>query len=125
MRAVSELLRAQLTDTREECERLRQKAERLALPPPAPPVPLPPRRRRQTYAGTRRSFLPTLDWRRHTTAAIFIFDKRSTEWPPNDVSHSHQPRIRRMKDADDWNIILETVDALFCSLADGSPAAQG
>ena len=24
-----------------------------------------------------------------------------------------------MKDADDWNIILETVDALFCSLADG------
>ena len=42
LRAVSELLRAQLTDTREECERLRQKAERLALPPPAPPVPLPP-----------------------------------------------------------------------------------
>ena len=24
-----------------------------------------------------------------------------------------------MKDADDWNIILETVDTLFCSLADG------
>ena len=45
LRAVSELLRAQLTDTREECDRLRQKAERLALPPPAPPVPLPPRRR--------------------------------------------------------------------------------
>ncbi len=42
LRAVSELLRAQLTDTREECERLRQKAERLALPPPAPPVPVPP-----------------------------------------------------------------------------------
>ena len=36
LRAVSELLRAQLTDTREECDRLRQKAERLALPPPAP-----------------------------------------------------------------------------------------
>ena len=46
LRAVSELLRAQLTDTREECDRLRQKAERLALPPPAPLVPLPPRRRR-------------------------------------------------------------------------------
>jgi len=45
LRAVSELLRAQLTDTREECERLRQKAERLALTP-APPVPAPPRRRR-------------------------------------------------------------------------------
>ena len=47
LRAVSELLRAQLTDTREECERLRQKAERLALtpgaaatPPPPPPPPL-------------------------------------------------------------------------------------
>jgi len=45
LHAVSELLRAQLTDTREECDRLRQKAERLALPPPASPVPLPPRRR--------------------------------------------------------------------------------
>ena len=45
LRAVSELLRAQLTDTREECDRWRQKAERLALPPPASPVPLPPRRR--------------------------------------------------------------------------------
>jgi hypothetical protein len=44
LRAVSELLRAQLTDTREECDRLRQKAEQLALPPPAP-VPVPPRRR--------------------------------------------------------------------------------
>ena len=44
LHAVSELLRAQLTDTREECDRLRQKAERLALPPPASPVPLPPRR---------------------------------------------------------------------------------
>ena len=47
LRAVSELLRAQLRYTREECDRLRQKAERLALPPPAPPVPLPPRRRRR------------------------------------------------------------------------------
>ena len=47
MRAVSELLRAQLTDTRKECERWRQKAERLALPPPAPaPVPEPLRHRR-------------------------------------------------------------------------------
>ena len=46
VRAVSELLRAQLTDTRKECERWRQKAERLALPPPAPPVPEPLRRRR-------------------------------------------------------------------------------
>ena len=33
MRAVSELLRAQLTDTRKECDRWRQNAERLALPP--------------------------------------------------------------------------------------------
>ena len=49
LRAVSELLRAQLTDTREECDRLRQKAERLALPPPAPLVPLPPRRRRRWW----------------------------------------------------------------------------
>ena len=46
LRAVSELLRAQLTDTREECDRLRQKAERLALPPPAQ-VPEPLRRRRR------------------------------------------------------------------------------
>jgi len=45
LRAVSELLRAQLTDTREECDRWRQEAERLALPPPAP-VPKPLRRRR-------------------------------------------------------------------------------
>ena len=44
LRAVSELLRAQLTDTREECDRWRQEAERLALPPPAP-VPKPLRRR--------------------------------------------------------------------------------
>ena len=36
LRAVSELLRARLTDTRMECDRWRQKAERLALPPPAP-----------------------------------------------------------------------------------------
>jgi hypothetical protein len=36
LRAVSELLRAQLTDTREECDRWREKAERLALPPPEP-----------------------------------------------------------------------------------------
>ena len=36
VRAVSELLRVQLTDTRKECDRWRQKAERLALPPPAP-----------------------------------------------------------------------------------------
>ena len=43
VRAVSELLRAQLTDTRKECERWRQKAERLALPPRAPE---PLRRRR-------------------------------------------------------------------------------
>ena len=34
--AVSELLRAGLTDTRKECDRWRQKAERLVLPPPAP-----------------------------------------------------------------------------------------
>ena len=47
MRAVSELLRAQLTDTRKECERWRQKAERLTLPPPAPaPAPEPLRHRR-------------------------------------------------------------------------------
>jgi hypothetical protein len=45
VRAVAELLRAQLTDSRKECERWRQKAERLALPPPAP-VPEPLRRRR-------------------------------------------------------------------------------
>ena len=45
LRAVSELLREQLTDTREECDRWRQRAERLALPPPAPvPQPLPRRR---------------------------------------------------------------------------------
>ena len=48
VRAVSELLRAQLTDTRKECERWRQKAERLALPPPAP-VPEPLRRRRRLW----------------------------------------------------------------------------
>jgi len=47
VRAVSELLRAQLTDTRKECERWRQKAERLTLPPPAPaPAPEPLRHRR-------------------------------------------------------------------------------
>ena len=48
LRAVSELLRAQLTDTREECDRWRQEAERLALPPPAP-VPLRRRRRRRRW----------------------------------------------------------------------------
>ena len=48
LRAVSELLRAQLTDTREECDRWRQEAERLALPPPAP-VPKPLRRRRRRW----------------------------------------------------------------------------
>ena len=48
LRAVSELLRAQLTDSREECDRWRQKAERLALPPPAP-VPEPYRRRRRWW----------------------------------------------------------------------------
>ena len=48
LRAVSELLRAQLTDTREECDRSRQEAERLALPPPAP-VPKPLRRRRRRW----------------------------------------------------------------------------
>jgi hypothetical protein len=48
LRAVSELLRAQLTDTREECDRWRQKAERLALPPPAP-VPEPLRRRQRRW----------------------------------------------------------------------------
>ena len=47
LRAVSELLRAQLTDTREECDRWRQKAERLALPPPAPARE--PRRRRRRW----------------------------------------------------------------------------
>ena len=47
LRAVSELLREQLTDTRRECDRWRQKAERLALPPPAPaPEPLRRRQRR-------------------------------------------------------------------------------
>ena len=46
--AVSELLRAQLTDTRKECDRWRQKAERLALPPPAP-VPEPLRRRQRRW----------------------------------------------------------------------------
>ena len=30
-----------------------------------------------------------------------------------------------MKDADDWNTILETVDALFCSLADGIARRTG
>ena len=45
LRAVSELLRAQLTDSREECDRWRQKAERLAFPPPAPE----PRRRRRWW----------------------------------------------------------------------------
>ena len=30
-----------------------------------------------------------------------------------------------MKDDDDWNIILETVDALFCSLADGIARRAG
>jgi len=48
VRAVSELLRAQLTDTRKECERWRQKAERLALPPPAP-EPLRHRRQRRWW----------------------------------------------------------------------------
>ena len=45
LRAVSELLRAQLTDTRKECDRWRQNAERLALPPPAPEPLHRPRRR--------------------------------------------------------------------------------
>ena len=45
LRAVSELLRAQLTDTRKECDRWRQNAERLALPPSAP-APEPLRHRR-------------------------------------------------------------------------------
>ena len=45
LRAVSELLRAQLTDTRKECDRWRQNAERLALPPPAPEPRRRPRRR--------------------------------------------------------------------------------
>ena len=30
-----------------------------------------------------------------------------------------------MKDADDWNTMLETVDALFCSLADGIARRAG
>ena len=48
--AVSELLRAQLKDTREERDRWQQQAERLALPLPAPaPVPLRPRRRRRRW----------------------------------------------------------------------------
>ena len=46
--AVSELLRTQLTDTRKECDRWRLKAERLALPPPAP-VPEPLRRRQRRW----------------------------------------------------------------------------
>ena len=46
LRAVSELLREQLTDTRRECDRWRQKAERLALPAP---VPEPLRRRRRRW----------------------------------------------------------------------------
>jgi hypothetical protein len=46
--AVSELLRAELTDTRKECDRWRQKAERLALPPPGP-VPEPLRRRQRHW----------------------------------------------------------------------------
>jgi hypothetical protein len=45
LRAVSELLRAQLTDTRQESDRWRQEAKRLALPSPAP-APAPPSRRR-------------------------------------------------------------------------------
>ena len=45
LRAVSELLRAQLTDTRKECDRWRQNAERLALPPSAPEPLRRPRRR--------------------------------------------------------------------------------
>src|SRR6478735_6057656 len=50
LRAVSELLREQLTDTRRECDRWRQKAERLALPAPAPvPEPLLRRRRRRWW----------------------------------------------------------------------------
>ena len=50
LRAVSELLRAQLKDTREERDRWQQQAERLALPLPAPaPVPLRPRRRRRRW----------------------------------------------------------------------------
>jgi len=48
LRAVSELLRAQLTDTRMECDRWRQRAERLALPPPTP-VAEPLRRRRRRW----------------------------------------------------------------------------
>ena len=54
LRAVSELLRAQLKDTREERDRWQQQAERLALPLPAPaPVPLRPRRRQpQAIPGT-------------------------------------------------------------------------
>ena len=45
LRAVSELLRAQLTDTRKECDRWRQNAERLALPPSGPEPLRRPRRR--------------------------------------------------------------------------------
>ena len=45
LRAVSELLRAQLTDTRKECDRWRQNAERLALSAPAPEPLRRPRRR--------------------------------------------------------------------------------
>ena len=48
LHAVSELLRAQLTDTRKESDRWRQKAELLALPPPAP-VPEPLRLRRRWW----------------------------------------------------------------------------
>ena len=48
LRAVSELLRAQLTDTRKECDRWRRKAELLALPPPVP-VPGPLRRRQRRW----------------------------------------------------------------------------
>ena len=48
LHAVSELLRAQLTDTRMECDRWRQRAERLALPPPTP-VAEPLRRRRRRW----------------------------------------------------------------------------
>jgi hypothetical protein len=48
VRAVAELLRAQLTDTRKECDRWRRKAELLALPPPVP-VPGPLRRRQRRW----------------------------------------------------------------------------
>ena len=30
-----------------------------------------------------------------------------------------------MKDADDWAVTLETVDALFCSVADGIASGTG